>query len=38
MKEKISYKHRNNDAVADAPQSKTILKEESQILSPSVKG
>ena len=38
MKEKISYERRDYEAVADAPQSKTIQRENSQILSPTVKG
>ena len=38
MKEKISYKRRDYEAVADAPQSKTIQEKRSQILSPAVKG
>ena len=38
MKEKISYKRRDYEAVADAPQLKTILGKTSQILRPFVKG
>ena len=37
MKEKISYERRNYEAVADAPQSKTIYGKTFQILSPGVK-
>ena len=38
MKEKNFYEHRECEAVADAPQSKTIEGKKSQILTPSVKG
>ena len=38
MKEKVSYYRRDYEAVANAPQSKTILGKTSQILSPGVKG
>ena len=38
MKEKIFYKRRDYEAVADAPQSKIIKRKTSQILSPSDKG
>ena len=38
MKEEISYERRDYEAVADAPQSKTIQGEKSLILIPSVKG
>ena len=38
MKEKFYYEHREYEAVADAPQSKTILGKTFQILSPSIKG
>ena len=37
MKEEISYKRCDYEAVADAPQSKTVWPKTSQILSPSVK-
>ena len=37
MKEKISYKHRDCEAVADDPQSKTLQGKMSQILSPGAK-
>ena len=38
MREKISYGHRDYEAVADASQFRTIQEKTSQILSPGVKG
>ena len=38
MKETISYERCDYEAVADAPQSKTIQEKTSQILSSGVKG
>ena len=38
MKETIFYERRDYEAVADAPQSKTIYGKTSQVLGPVVKG
>ena len=38
MKENFSYKRRNYEAIADAPQSISFLGKTSQILSTGIKG